>query len=172
MANREILFGVFKNMADAQAALGELHDAGWRDDKVSLITLSNENELQSVGPIRQGDQMEKTALAGSAAGATLGLLAGSSLLLIPGLGPVMFAGAMASGITGGLVGGLVGAMSGWGVKQDHARGYEKELQSGHVLVAVSGDPSALADAREILRSTKASRVELHAETGDSARVDE
>lgn len=171
MSNKEVVVGVFKNMADAGEALRELHEAGWRDEHVSLITLSNEDDLHSVGPIRQGDRMEKTALTGSAAGATIGLLAGSSLLLIPGLGPVMFAGAMASGITGGLVGGLIGAMSGWGIKQDHARAYEKELQSGHALVAVSGDPSVLADAREILRSTKASRVELHAETADSARVD-
>jgi hypothetical protein len=171
MANRELVVGVFKNLTDAEAALSELHEAGWRDDQVSLITLSNENELHAVGPIRQGDRMERTALAGSAAGATIGLLASSSLLLIPGLGPVLFAGAMASGITGGLVGGLIGAMSGWGVKRDHARAYEEELKKGHVLVAVAGDPSALADAREILRSTKATQVELHAETADSAHVD-
>jgi hypothetical protein len=58
-------------------------------------------------PSRHGDRMETTAAVGGAAGAVLGLLAGSTLLAVPGLGPIVVAGAMASGITGGIVRRLV-----------------------------------------------------------------
>ena len=108
---------------------------------------------------------------GGGAGAVVGFLAGSSLFIIPGVGPVLFAGAMASGITGGLVGGLVGAMTGWGVKDAQIRDYEQQLRDGKSLVVITGDPAALAAAEEELRAAGAVQTTLHAETADSGRID-
>jgi hypothetical protein len=151
---RDCVVGVFGSTADAQDAVARLHEMGW-GAHVSLITRGKEDELDATAPL------------GAAAGGALGLLAGSTLLMVPGIGPVVFAGAMASGITGGLVGGLVGAMSGWGVKEDRVPEYEQDLQEGKTIVLVGGDPLKLAEAKSILDDTMAERVVIHAESADS-----
>ncbi len=172
MAVQDRIVAVFKSLSDAQQALVELDQQGWRHDDLSLITRRNPEQLQSIAPLRQGDRMEKSAGVGAAVGGALGLLAGSALLVIPGVGPVVFAGAMASGITGGIVGGIVGAMSGWGIKEDHLREYEQSVRIGKTLILVSGEPSRLAAAHKLLQASAAETVVIHAETADSGKVDE
>jgi hypothetical protein len=167
----DCVVGVFPTLEAARQAVASLDREGWSPNDVSLITRGKESELDATRPLNQGDQMEKSAALGAAAGAALGLLAGSALLVVPGIGPVVFVGAMASGITGGLVGGIVGAMSGWGIKEDHVRGYEHELRNGKTLVVATGDPRKLAAAQSVLEDSDADRVVLHAETADST-VDE
>jgi electron transfer flavoprotein alpha/beta subunit len=167
---RDCVVGVFDSIEDAREAVERLKEEGWRSE-VSLITRGKESELDATSPLDQGDRMEKSAALGAAAGSALGLLAGSALAIIPGIGPVVFVGAMASGITGGLVGGIVGAMSGWGVRENHVREYERDLQAGKTLVLVAGDPLRLAEAKSVLDDTNAERLVLHAESADST-VDE
>ncbi len=167
----ECVVGVFSSPAAARAAVLELESHGWPHDHVSVIAPGDEGDLGTLAPTQHNDHTEKSAVIGGAAGATLGLLAGSSLFLIPGLGPVLFAGAVASGITGGLVGGLVGAMSGWGIRDDQVRTYEAALKKGKAIVVLTGDPPALADGRAQLLASSAEKVEMHAETADSDHVD-
>jgi outer membrane lipoprotein SlyB len=167
MAYHDCVIGVFPNVDTAREAVESLKSQGWSDRQVSLLTRGQESELDMTRPLNQGDEMEKSAAVGAAAGAAIGLLASSALLIIPGIGPVIFAGAMASGITGGLVGGIVGAMSGWGVKEDHAREFENELRNGKTLVLVTGDPQTLAGTETILEDSEADRVVLLADTADS-----
>jgi hypothetical protein len=162
----DCVVGVFNSATEARAAVALLENEGW-GSHVTLITRGEESELDATTPLDQGDRMEKSAAMGAGVGAALGLLAGSALFIIPGIGPVVFAGAMASGITGGLVGGIVGAMSGWGIKEDHSREYERDLQAGKTIVLVAGNPLKLAEAKSILDDTEAERVVLHAESADS-----
>jgi outer membrane lipoprotein SlyB len=167
MPYRDCVIGVFPNTETAQQAVNALKRGGWVDEHISLLTRGQESELDMPRPLDQGDEMEKSAAVGAAAGATLGLLASSALLVIPGIGPVIFAGAMASGITGGLVGGIVGAMSGWGVRENHARELEAELRNGKTILMVSGGPRTLADAEAVLEDSEADRIVHLAETADS-----
>ena len=171
MSSLESVVAVFPSIPDAQRALQELEIHGFRHDQLSLITRGHESDLVHANPAQHGDRMEKSAAWGSAAGAALGLLAGSTLLVVPGLGPIFFAGAMASGITGGLVGGIVGAMGGWGVKDDHIRRYEEALKAGKAIVLLTGSPSELAEGRAILLASRAEKVTIHSENADSDRVD-
>jgi len=167
MSDRESVIAVFRSSDEARLAIEDLQEHGLRDEQLSLVTRADERELLAANPSQHGDQMEKSAVKGAAAGAALGLLAGSALLVIPGLGPVFFAGAMASGITGGIVGGLVGAMGGWGVRDDHVRQYEAALNRGKALVVITGSPSQLADGRALLLASPAESVAMHASTADS-----
>jgi hypothetical protein len=171
MANRDCLAGVFGSAEDGHRAVEDLKADGFTDSQISLVTRGDQHDLNGAEPLRQGDEMEKSAAVGAAAGAAAGLLAGSSLFLIPGLGPVVFVGAMASGMTGGIVGGLIGAMSGWGIKKDRLVEYEDLVRAGKTLVLVTGTPPQLADAKSVLRDSLAERVTLHAESADSKRVD-
>jgi hypothetical protein len=167
----ECVIAVFHSPADAQRAVDDLAAHKFRPEQLSLITPGHEGDLERANPSRHGDRAEKSAASGAAVGGALGLLAGSSLLVIPGLGPIVAAGAIASGITGGIVGGLVGAMGGWGVKGDQGTRYAKELAAGKALVLVTGEPAALADAKALLLASPAERVAIHSETADSDKVD-
>lgn len=171
MSQFESVVATFPSVAEAESAIHELEDHGWRREQLSLITRGHESDLPAVNPAHHGDRTEKAAAVGTAAGAAVGLLAGSSLFIIPGLGPVLFAGAMASGITGGVVGGLIGAMGGWGVKDNDVRQYENALKAGKALVVLSGEPSELAEGRAELLATSAEKVVIHAATADSDKVD-
>jgi hypothetical protein len=167
MTTQDCVIAVFASPEAAHRAVEKLEPRGFGKRDVSLVTRGEESELDGTRPIDQGDRMEKDGLMGAAAGAALGLLAGSALLIIPGIGPVVFAGAMASGITGGVVGGLIGAMGGWGVKEDHLRHYEQQVRDGKALVVVTGDPERLATAQSLLQDSPAEKVVLHAVSADS-----
>jgi hypothetical protein len=167
MPTSDCVVAVFMNAPEAHAAADELERRGWRAHQVSLIARGDQSEFDASRPLRQGDRMEKSAAAGATAGATLGLLAGSALFIIPGIGPVVFAGALASGITGGLVGGIVGAMSGWGIRENHLKDYEHEIRDGKAVLTLTGSPRELADGQALLREMNAEKVTLHAESADS-----
>jgi hypothetical protein len=169
MVKQDCVVAVFANYAEARDAAMALEAAGFGSD-ISVIGREDEARLDAAGPLDHGDEMEKSAAVGAATGATLGLLASSALLVIPGLGPVLFVGAVASSITGGIVGGLVGAMSGWGIKEDHAGEYEDDLRAGKTLVVAKAHPLRLAEIEDQLEESPAERVTLYAESADS-RVD-
>ena len=169
MPKQDCVVAVFGTYSEASDARRQLEALGY-GPYISIISRETAERLDAAGPLTQGDEMEKSAAVGAATGATLGLLASSALLVIPGLGPVLFVGAIASGITGGIVGGLVGAMTGWGIKEDRAEEYEEELRAGKSLILAKADPLHLAEIEEQLEKTPAERVTLHAESAD-ARVD-
>jgi len=76
---------------------------------------------------------------GAAVGGAAGLLAGLGLLAIPGLGPVVAAGWLAStglgALAGGTTGGIIGALSQAGVKDEDAQLYAEGLRRGGSLVS-------------------------------------
>ena len=88
------------------------------------------------------DDRAEGAAAGAGIGATLGgaagLLAGLGLLAIPGLGPVVAAGWLAStaavAAAGGATGGIIGALSQSGIGEDDAHVYAEGVRRGGTLV--------------------------------------
>jgi hypothetical protein len=71
-------------------------------------------------------------------GGGAGLLAGLGLLAIPGLGPVVAAGWLAStalgAVVGGTAGGLIGALTAAGVSKEDAQVYAEGIRRGGTLV--------------------------------------
>jgi uncharacterized protein (TIGR02271 family) len=90
------------------------------------------------------DDRAEGAAAGAGIGATIGgvagLLAGLGLLAIPGIGPVVAAGWLAStaaiAAAGGAAGGLIGALTQSGIGEPEARAYAEGVQRGGTLVTV------------------------------------
>ena len=111
---------------------------GWydRDRTTSRTTSKVDRDLDGV------DDRAEGAAAGAGIGATLGgvagLLAGLGLLAIPGIGPVVAAGWLAStalvAAAGGAVGGLVGALTQAGVSEEDAHVYAEGVRRGGTLV--------------------------------------
>jgi hypothetical protein len=77
---------------------------------------------------------------GAALGGAAGLLAGIGLLAIPGIGPVVAAGWLAStaagAAAGGVAGGIVGALTSAGHSEEDANYYAETVRRGGTVVSV------------------------------------
>jgi hypothetical protein len=84
------------------------------------------------------------AATGAITGGVLGGLIGvAAALLVPGIGPVIAGGILASALGGAAIGaaagGLLGALVGLGVPEEEARLYEGDLQAGRAVVTVHAE---------------------------------
>jgi hypothetical protein len=152
---RKTAVGVFESRGQAEAAVDELNRAGFRDDQIGFVTPDGERAAAG------GTEVDNTA-GGAAAGAVTGGVVGSLIgaavaLLIPGVGPVLAGGVLASALGGAALGaatgGLLGALAGLGISDEEARYYEGEFQSGRTLVTVQA-PDRYDEAVAILRRFK------------------
>jgi hypothetical protein len=165
--------GSFSSYQDAETAVRELRDSGFPMDRVSVIGRDTDraadiagadaNNLgdrgKQVAHDTQADEgAKKGAVAGGAVGGLTGLLVGLGALAIPGIGPVMLGGAvataLASAISGGAIGaaagGLVGGLVGLGIPEDRARVYSDRVSRGDYLVIVDGSEDDIRRAEGIL----------------------
>ncbi len=81
------------------------------------------------------------ALAGAGMGAVAGGLLGAlAASVIPGIGPVLAGGMIATALgfagAGAAVGGILGAMTGLGISHDEAVYYEEQFNEGKAIVTV------------------------------------
>jgi uncharacterized membrane protein len=145
---------VFDDRARAERAVTELRRLGWKDSDLSFVARS-EDEAIAAG--RERENVGERAAKGAAVGAGAGLLFGLAALAIPGLGPFITAGGLASalGATGGalasgaIVGGTSGAIAGAltraGYNKDESEFYGRTIERGGVLVAVETEDVSSAN---------------------------
>lgn len=138
---------LYDNYSDAQRAVSSLETAGVPHSDLSIVANNSDNWYNSGGKIdrdRDGtDDRAEGAATGAGVGAGLGgaagLLAGLGLLAIPGLGPVVAAGWLAStalGATAGAAtGGVVGALTQAGLSEEEAPLYAEGVRRGGTLVS-------------------------------------
>jgi tetrahydromethanopterin S-methyltransferase subunit C len=159
------VFGIYKTIIEAEAAVDRLIAAGFASDDISVL-LPDHNSTRQLAHEKNTKAPEGTATgvtAGGAIGGTLGLLAGIGALAIPGIGPFMAAGPLMAALAGlgvgGAVGGLIGALVGMGIPEFEAKRYEGWIKEGGVLLSVHCDTSEeIADAKDILTRTRAQDV--------------
>jgi hypothetical protein len=142
--------GLFGHRARAEAAIRDLEAAGFSQDRIGVAMqerIEQVDLLEGAGG-ETAEGAAKGAVSGGLLGGLLGLL-GS--LLIPGVGPVVVGGVLASTLTGAGVGaatgGLLGALVALGVPEENARHFDGGLRSGGTLVTVDAGartPEALA----------------------------
>jgi Heat induced stress protein YflT len=132
--------GMFTNRPDAEAAIRELKAAGFADDQIGVALQNEQGELRELSGTTGHEAAEgvaKGAVSGGLVGGLIGLL-GS--LLVPGVGPIVVGGVLASTLTGAGIGaatgGIIGALVTLGVPEADARHFDEGLRSGRTLVAV------------------------------------
>jgi hypothetical protein len=149
---------IFDSRTQAEAAVRDLEAAGIPDRDISLIA-RHAGEDRSFGEKTEaGEGAGKGAATGGVIGAGAGLLAGLGILAIPGLGPVVAAGwlastavgAIAGAAAGGAAGGLLGALKHEDVDEADANVYAEGVRRGGTLVAVRGDDARLAEIEAVL----------------------
>ncbi|MDZ8260228.1 general stress protein [Nostoc sp. ChiQUE01b] len=156
--------GVFSHRRDVEHALHELKKVGFDMNRVSVITQDGERDDIAGADVsdRVGDQSDEGAKVGAATGGALGglagLLVGLGTLAIPGIGPIMLAGAAATTLAttlagagiGAVAGSLLGALIGLGIPEERARVYDERVRRGHYLVILDGTDSEILRAEAIL----------------------
>lgn len=163
--------GVFSTRREAELALRALKDSNFPMDRVSVITrdadkhsdIAGADVRDNVRERSEGNKADEGATTGAIAGGTLGgltgLLVGLGTLAIPGIGPIMLAGAtataiattVAGGAIGAVTGGLLGALVGLGIPEERARVYQDRISRGHYLILVEGTDDEISRAEAILR---------------------
>ena len=161
-SSRRTAAGVFRDRDDAKRAIDELKDAGFRDSQIGYAARDDRN-----GALDRDTNAEKSgdtasgAVAGAVTGGVLGAVAGAAAaLLIPGVGPVVAGGILASALGGAAIGaaggGIIGALMNSGVEEHEARYYDEEFRRGGTVVTVQSGADRYDEAMAILRRNGAS----------------
>jgi uncharacterized protein (TIGR02271 family) len=147
--------GLFRDTAHAERAIRDLKAAGFTDRQIGVIMQDRTEERRLAGDTgtKASEAATAGAVGGGVVGGIVGLLAGVGALVIPGIGPIIAGGALASTLAGAGIGaaagGLIGALVGMGIPEEDARYYDTGLREGGILVTVEAG-AATADARRIL----------------------
>jgi hypothetical protein len=138
---------LFDRYDEAHAAVLRLETAGIPATDISIVAndVGKRYSSDKIDRDRDGtdDRAEGAGAGaglGAAAGGAVGLLAGLGMLAIPGIGPVVAAGWLAStglgAAVGATAGGIVGALTQAGIGEDDAHVYAEGVRRGGTLVTV------------------------------------
>ena len=148
---------LFDDRTAAMQAVRQLEAAGLPHSEISIVSSNADNWYAgdkagsrattsgaTVDRDRDGvDDRAEAAGTGAGVGGTIGgaagLLAGLGLLAIPGIGPVVAAGWLASTaagvVAGAATGGLIGALTQLGVPENEAHTYAEGVRRGGTMVS-------------------------------------
>jgi uncharacterized protein (TIGR02271 family) len=147
--------GLFHNQADAERAIDRLKQAGFSENQigVALKDRGKQQELIEGTGTQAAEGAATGAIGGGVLGGVIGLLAGVGALAIPGVGPIIAGGTLASTLAGAGIGaaagGLLGALVGMGVPEEDAEHFDRGFRAGGTLVTVDAKNRA-EDARACL----------------------
>jgi hypothetical protein len=159
--------GVFHSHREAEKALSALRDSGFSMDKISILAKDvdrneeiagvNVQDRNQVGDRGDNEAQEGAgigAVTGTALGGVGGLLVGLEAILIPGAGPFLAAGTIATTLAGAGIGAaagaIVGALTGLGIPEEDAKAYDKQISKGNYLVIIEGTEAEIARAGSLL----------------------
>ena len=162
--DRRTVVWVFDGPNHAETALNALKNGGFRPEQVSVLAQDKGDTAQMVESTGMGGGTATGAVAGGVLGGLAGFLVGISALVIPGLGPIVGTGVLLSTLAGAGIGAatgeLVAGLAEQGVPEEDARGYERHVGEGRILVTVG----AASDEQ----ARQAHRI-LHAGSGMDVR---
>jgi hypothetical protein len=168
MAEQSVV-GVYKRLNEAEDAVRALGDGGFPIENVSIIAQDLSDERRVHGYITSGDVAAEAASTGAWVGGIFGMLVGAAFMWVPGLGPLVVVGSLASVLLGGAEGavagaavtGLLGWLIGLGISQEKALKYEEFIRAGKFLLVAHGPTEATQKARQALSGSGAEHLDLH-----------
>lgn len=153
------IIATYANADNANKAIEALHGIGLTNEEISVMTLDSQaqGELPGSEVAKATDNAAHGALQGAKLGLVGGLLVGVAALTIPGLGPLLAVGPLASalGVTGvlgtavtgagigtavGGIGAMVTSLVKMGLAETEATAIDADLRAGAVVVSVHEAP--------------------------------
>lgn len=145
--------GIFPTREQAEQALRQLTAAGFDSHHIGII-MRDRGEANALAH-EQGLRSTTGAVTGSVLGGGVGtILAATGSLVVPGVGPFIAGGILATALAGGAVGWLAGGLIALGIPHERAHHYQRLVEEGWVLLTVEADQRA-GEARDILRQNGA-----------------
>jgi len=169
MAEQNAVVGIFDSHIKAETSIRELQRSGFDMKKLSIVGKDYHPEEHVVGYYNIGDRMKVWGKLGVFWGGFWGLLFGSALFFIPGIGPLVVFGPLVGWIVGALegaavIGGLsalAAALYSIGIPKDSVMKYETAVKSAKFLVIAHGTAEEAAKARSILDTAGAAQIDVH-----------
>jgi len=169
MTSNNSVVAIFNTHTGAESAVKELQHSGFDMKKLSIVGRDYHTDENVVGYYNTGDRMKYWGKLGAFWGGFWGLLFGSALFVIPGVGPLMMAGPIVGWIVGALesavvVGGLsaLGAgLYGLGIPKDSILQYESAVKSGKYVLIAHGSDVETAHARAIIHNSNPEALQEH-----------
>jgi uncharacterized membrane protein len=171
MSNTNSVVAIYETHEQAERAVKELQQAGIDMKSLSIAARDTHTDEQVVGYYNTGDRMKHWGKVGAFWGGIWGLLFGSALFAIPGLGPILVAGPLVAWIIAALEGAVVvGGVSALGaglvsigIPKDSVLKYELALKTDKFLLIAHGTPDAVDKAKDVIAGTKHSSWTVHEE---------
>lgn len=133
-SSTQVVTHLYDTYDHATSAVRDLEAAGIASSDISILANRGDEADEPMSGAGTG------ATLGAAVGAGAGLLAGLGLMAIPGIGPVVAAGWLASTAVGAAAGiaagGIIGSLTGLGVSEEDAHVYAEGIRRGGTLVSV------------------------------------
>lgn len=150
-----VVIGLFDSYKNADQAINNLESEGIDRNSISIISRKDSVEGYFDEASDETSGVEAGLAGGAAIGGIAGLLTGIAALAIPGIGPVLTAGTLATALgsaaagagIGAATGGLLGALIDAGVPENEASAYAEGVKRGGILISVN----VSADTEEVAR---------------------
>ena len=158
---------LYDSYESASTAVRQLEALGVPHSDISIVANNADKRYGGDRASEAGEDAGKGAGIGAAIGGAGGLLAGLGMLAIPGLGPVIAAGWLAStavgaaagAAVGGAAGGIVGSMTNAGVPERDAHVYAEGVRRGGALVTARVEDARVTEAQAVLERNKSVNLE-------------
>jgi uncharacterized membrane protein len=169
MSEQNAVVGIFNSHIEAEKSIKELQRAGFDMKKLSIVGKDYHPEEHVVGYYNVGDRMAVWGKLGAFWGGFWGLLFGSAMFVIPGIGPLIVFGPLVGWIVGALegavvvggLGALAAALSSIGIPNNSIVKYETAIKSSKFLVIAHGTANEVANAKSILDTAGAELADVH-----------
>jgi uncharacterized membrane protein len=169
MPKNNSVIAVYSSHAAAEDAIKELQISGFEMKKLSIIGQDIHTDEHVVGYYNLDDRMKAWGRTGAFWGGLWGILFGSAVFLVPGMGPLLVAGPLVGWIVGALEGAVVvgglsivgAALYNLGIPKDSIVKYEKAVKTGSFLLIARGAMFDTTLAKQILARTGPETLDHH-----------
>lgn len=164
------IVSMFKYHKDVEEAVKELDHLGYNTKEMSVVMkdIEEKKRMDNMG-VQVSEGAASGVVTGGILGGVAGLLVGLGTLTIPGLGPLLAAGPLATalGLTGtaattttgalagAVAGGIAGALISLGFPPEEAKRYEEEIKAGGILLMVPTLDERTNEVRTVLNKHNA-----------------
>lgn len=169
MSETNSVVAMFDQHTQAEEAVKQLQQAGVDMRAMSIVGKEYHTDEHVVGYYTTSDRMQYWGKNGAFWGGIWGMLFGSALFVIPGIGPLIAAGPIVAWIVAALEGAaVVGGISALGaglysigIPKKSILQYETSLKAGKFMLVVHGTTDEVTRAKAILATTDASETQIH-----------
>jgi|GEM_PF-3814313 len=165
----QLVLAIFAGRDRAETAVRALQERGFSSERISVLFRHDDAtvSVQEMAAIDREAEATATDVAlGSVVGGMAGLLGGLALFSIPGLGPFVGVGVLATTFGGAALGSAVGERAAYlntlGLSNERTDRYGAALESGEVVVAITAlNAAEVMQARELLALQEADEIDVH-----------